>query len=69
MKTFEVKVRSYSRREGVTDWWTTKLAATSAPTAIARVARGYMKGLTRKGKRDAAKLMEVKCTALVEVTT
>jgi hypothetical protein len=66
MRVFEVRIRSYDRREGKTNWWTTKLDATSAPAAIAKVARGYMNGLTRKQKRDAAKLMEVQCTALAE---
>lgn len=64
MKTYEVKVRTYSRREGMTNWWTRKLNASSAPSAITKVTRDYIKGLTRKEKRDAAKLMEVRCTYL-----
>lgn len=64
MKTFEVKVRRYDRREGVSNWQPVKLDATSASTAIARATRDYMKQCNRKELRDAAKLLEVKCTTL-----
>jgi hypothetical protein len=48
----------------VSNWNIHKLDATSAPTAIGRAVRDYMKGLTAKEKRDAAKSLEVKCTYL-----
>lgn len=68
MQTFEVRVRSYSRREGVTNWVTIKLSATSTATAIARATRDYLRPLTRKEKRDAAKLVEVRCIKLAAVS-
>lgn len=58
MKTFEVRIRRYDRREGVSNWTVHKLDATSAPTALVRVARDYVRTLTAKEKRDAAKLLE-----------
>jgi hypothetical protein len=67
MKTFKVSCRRYDRREGNSDWMDTKLNATSPATAVARGVREYMKGLTKKERRDAAKLLEVRVTTLAEL--
>lgn len=64
MKTFEIRVRRYDRREGVTNWTVQKVDATGIATAIARTVREYMRDMTAKEKRDAAKSLEVKCVYL-----
>ena len=64
MKTFEVRIRRYDRREGLSNWKVAKLDATSTATALARAVRDYMGGLTAKERRDAAKSLEVKCMYL-----
>jgi hypothetical protein len=63
-KAFEVRIRRYDRREGLSNWQTLKLDATSAATAIARAVRAYQKTQTRKERRDTDKSLEVKCTYL-----
>jgi len=64
MKTYEVRIRRYDRRDGVSNWSIQKIDATSVSTVVGRAVRDYVKGLTAKEKRDAAKSLEVKCTYL-----
>ena len=61
MKTYEIRVRRYDRREGLSSWQVQKTDASNAPAAIGTVVRGYLKGLTAKEKRDSAKSLEIKC--------
>jgi predicted component of type VI protein secretion system len=61
MKTFEVRVRRYDRKEGVSNWCVQKTDASNMAAAIGASVREFFKGLTTKEKRDAAKSVEVKC--------
>ena len=68
MKIFQVEVRRYDRREGTSNWVRNKFPATGPATAGARGIREYMRGLTRKDRRDAAKLIEVRVTLIGKLT-
>ena len=61
MKTYEVRIRRYDRRDGVSNWSIQKIDATSVSTVVGRAVRDYVKGLTAKERRDSAKSLEIKC--------
>ena len=64
MKIYEVSLRRYDRRDGVSYWSPIKQTASSASSAVGRAIKIYMRGLTPKEKRDAAKQLEIKCVYL-----
>lgn len=68
MATFQIRIRQYDRREGYSNWTEQKIPATSQAAAIGYGVREYMRQLTRKQKRDAAKLLEVKAVRLAELS-
>jgi hypothetical protein len=65
VKTFEVRIRRYDRREGLSDWAVRKIEAHSIPSAIRQAVGEFLVNITAKERRDAALSIEIKCGRLM----